>query len=82
MSDVFQKLRREWKTFAWGLLCLSIDLYDLLVQSGVDFPALFPPEHQPWIRIVQISGFFLLRRWRDHVEPIQLQSNPPQIPYV
>lgn len=61
---IWPKLRSEWKTFAWGLLGLIVEVYDATAPQ-IDFPSLFPTEWQPWPGVVILSGMFLLRKWRD-----------------
>jgi uncharacterized protein involved in cysteine biosynthesis len=59
--NFLQKLRREWKTFAWGLISL--------IGTGVNFIVPFiPSEYQGFVAFVIPAGFFMLRQWVDKDE--------------
>jgi hypothetical protein len=62
----FQKLKREWKTFAWAVAStiLEVQIYlnpDVLVQwLGEQYSGL--------VHMLVPIGFLLLRKWKDSVE--------------
>jgi hypothetical protein len=65
---MLEKLKAEWKTAAWGAVCIAIEVYDSFLSSYfMSYPLM--PEKYKWVDALVIPiGFLLLRRWRDRVD--------------
>lgn len=64
-NEVLPKLKREWKTFALGVVSLLVTLYDALASTAFNWVSLVPSWGQVWVPVVIVALFFLLRKWRD-----------------
>lgn len=64
--NFWDKLKREWKTFAWGCLSLVVECWDqiLYAQLGLVDP-MVDPNYQWIVHMVIPAGFFILRKWVD-----------------
>lgn len=61
----FEKLRHEWKTFAWGAAGLLLESYDSILAPFLQSNPLVPDKYK-WVDAIVIPvGFMLLRKWRD-----------------
>lgn len=60
---MWNKLKHEWKTLAWGTASLAVE-----VEIYMD-PTILDPfvsdEYKGLVHIAVPTGFFLLRRWKD-----------------
>jgi hypothetical protein len=66
----WQKLRREWKTFALAIAGIILEIYDALIVTGlIDLPAVYSDEIRPWMKPAFLIGMLLLRKWRDANQP-------------
>ena len=63
MREFLSKLRREWKFFIWGVACLAVSGWDLLVSSGLNYAKIIPEDYRPLALFIIPFGFFLLRKW-------------------
>lgn len=64
----FEKLKREWKTFAWGVLGILLESWDTILSSQLGYVEPLVPQQYQWVLHVAIPlGFFLLRKWKDDV---------------
>ena len=70
---MIEKLKREWKTFVWGLVSTALEGYELVAYL-LDYESLFG-SYAPFMHIAIPFGFFLLRKWKDHVVPPSDQSD-------
>ncbi len=65
---MWQKLKHEWKTAAWALTALLVE-----VEVFMDPTVLDPFLDEQYRGLVHISvpiGFLMLRRWKDaHPDP-------------
>jgi hypothetical protein len=62
---MWSKLKREWKTFAWGIASSLVTLYDAIVLSGVDIGPAIPEQYRPFVMVAIPFGFFFLRKWTE-----------------
>lgn len=66
----FQKLKREWKTFAVAVVGFILETYDALVVTGmIDLPKLFPDHLQPYVGPTALFLMLVLRKYNNHVQP-------------
>lgn len=63
----FKKLRREWKTFALGVVASVVGLYDAFTASNLDYTPIIPEHYRPYAPLVIGVLFLLLRQYRDYV---------------
>jgi hypothetical protein len=60
---MWAKLKREWKTAAWGIASTVLEL-SLLVDPTLLDPFIDPKYHG-LVHFAIPAGFLLLRRWKD-----------------
>lgn len=62
---MWDKLKREWKTFAFAVVTVAIGTWEAAVASGYDLTPLIPEKYRPYaVPLIGIS-FLALRQWRD-----------------
>lgn len=59
----WDKLKREWYTFAIALVALMIYIYDAIVAAGLDITKLVPEAYQNTFGISTLVLMLLLRRY-------------------
>lgn len=66
---MWDKLKHEWKTFAWGIVGTLLEVWDqVLVGVLPELGNIVPPQYQWIVHVVVPTGFLLLRRWKDQVK--------------
>lgn len=60
---MWDKLKHEYKTLAWGVASIALELEMFSDPTALDF--MIDPKYQGVVHIVIPVGFFLLRRWKD-----------------
>ena len=63
MKEFLSELKKEWKTFGWGVIWIAITGWDMLVSSGLNFFMIIPEQYRPFAMFMIPFGFFLLRKW-------------------
>lgn len=64
---MWDKLKREWKTFAFALLTIMVGTYEAAVTAGYDLAPLIPENWRPYaVPLIGVT-FLALRQWRDKV---------------
>lgn len=64
----WDKLRHEWKTFAWGILTFVVGVWDVAAPSGYDLSIFIPETYRPYAVPVIAIGFLGLRQYKHQVE--------------
>lgn len=65
----WEKLKHEWKTFAWAIVSILIEGWDLVVAGQLGYVDPLVPAQYQWITHVAIPfGFLILRRWKAATE--------------
>jgi hypothetical protein len=76
----FQKLKREWKTFALGVATSIVGLYDVVVEVartyGYDYTQLIKAEYRLYVVPAVAVAFLALRKWTS--TPIEKDDVDPQ----
>ena len=62
---MFQKLKREWKTFALALATTLVGFHDTLVMSGYDWTPIIPEQYRPYAIPVIGLSFLALRKYSE-----------------
>lgn len=64
------KLKKEWKTFAWGIVSVAVESWDTILSAQLGYVDPMVSQDHQWIIHVAIPlGFFILRKWKDDVRP-------------
>lgn len=75
---MFDKLKREWKTAAWGSAGIALELWDTVLSSQLDLVSPVIPDEYRWVLHTAIPvGFFLLRKWKDDAALQESNSKNP-----
>lgn len=64
----FDKLRHEWKTFAWGAVSVAVEAWDNGLSEALGQGELIPEHYRPIVHVAVPLGFFFLRQWKNKVE--------------
>ena len=64
----FQKLRREWKTFALAVATIALGTWEATRALGYDLTPLLPEQWRPLALPVVGVSFLALRQWKDYTE--------------
>lgn len=62
---MFEKLKREWKTFSFALLTIAVGTWEAAREMGYDLTPLVPEKYRPYALPVVGITFLILRQWRD-----------------
>lgn len=60
---MFQKLRREWKTFALAIGTTAVGGWDLVAGYGYDYTTLIKDDYKKYVIPALGISFLLLRKW-------------------
>lgn len=62
---MYEKLKREWKTFALSLATIALGTWESARAVGYDLTPLLPEQYRPYaIPLIGIA-FLALRQWKD-----------------
>lgn len=72
----FQKLKREWKTFALAAITTVIGLWDSVVAYGYDYTSLIKEEYRMYVIPALGVAFLALRKWSSQPETVEPEPVP------
>jgi hypothetical protein len=70
----WDKLKHEWKTFAFGVLTTAVGAWDCLAPSGYDLSVFIPEKYRPYA-VPAIGVTFLLLRQYRHQKDRDVEHN-------
>lgn len=59
----WSKLKLEWKTAAVLVGATTVELYDMLVATNMDFYQIIPEDHRNQFHLGVLLLLFFLRKW-------------------
>jgi hypothetical protein len=78
----FDKLKREWKTFALAVGATIVGAVQAGAELGLQVPDLFnwlPDKVKPWVLLAFGLGMLVFRRYRDADAPKPAQAETPTV---
>lgn len=84
---IFEKLHKEWKTFALSISVTFVGLYDVIVdvarQYGYDYTQLIKSEYRMYVIPAFAVGMLALRKWTSSATlPEPEVPDVPEVPEV
>lgn len=67
----WDKLRHEWKTFAFGVLTFVVGVWDVAAPSGYDLSVFIPEKYRPYAVPAIAIIFLCLRQYKHQVEHVE-----------
>lgn len=62
---MWDKLKREWKTFALAVTTTIVGVWEVARDSGYDLSPIVPEKYRPYAIPGVGIAFLLLRKWKD-----------------
>lgn len=62
---MWDKLKREWKTFSLAVVSSAIGIWDVVSTAGYDLTPIIPEQDRPYVVPAIGISFLLLRKWKD-----------------
>lgn len=63
---MFEKLKREWKTFALAIVTIALGTWEAAVAVGYDLTPLMPEAWRPFAPPLIGVLFLALRQWKNY----------------